>query len=161
MKKSFLLFLSLFLWCCSTPRVVGPYRVVKAKTTKEVKTNQTAQPAQTAQMAQPVQQVQVPNPQEDIVNKTNVREETFSMVTISDVSKLKTYSVVVGSFSNGSNAKNLKSRLEPAYTPIIVINSSGMYRVLLVSCDTYEEAKKKVAEITYQFSDAWILLQKR
>jgi cell division protein FtsN len=156
MKRLFIIFLSLFLLSCSIPRVVGPYRVVKAKPTKEVKATQPVQ------VEQPTQTVQVePKPQEDIVDKTNVREETFSMVTISDASKLKTYSVVVGSFSNGSNAKNLKSRLEPAYAPIIVINSSGMYRVLLVSCYTYEEAKKRVAEIADQFSDAWILVQKR
>jgi hypothetical protein len=34
-----------------------------------------------------------------------------------------------------------------------------MYRVLLMTYDTYNEAKTKIAEVRSQFPDAWVLIR--
>ena len=49
----------------------------------------------------------------------------------------------------------------PEYSPIIVINEKGMYRVLLISCDEYLQAKSKINNISDKFPDAWVLVQKK
>lgn len=72
---------------------------------------------------------------------------------------LKRYSVVVGSFGIKSNAQGLQKSLQPAYTPTVVQNEKGMYRVLLISYNTYEEAREKLQEVRERFADAWILAQ--
>jgi len=150
MKKylisSLIICVSIVLFSCSIPRATGPYKVV------EKKQNST-------EVNNPSPGYQKPAAATD--NNKNYKEETFSLASISDADKLRTYSVVVGSFSNEQNAINLKNSLKPQYNPIIVINSKGMFRVLLVSYDTYEEAKAKIANIVSKFSDAWVLVQKR
>lgn len=91
-----------------------------------------------------------------------MREETFMMVSLDDMSKLKTYSVVVGTFQNKENAQRLKEYLKKeGYSPIVVINTNEMYRVLLASYDTYETAKAMAVEVQDKYEGAWVLVQKR
>ena len=49
----------------------------------------------------------------------------------------------------------------PDYNPIIVVNEKGMFRVILISYKTYEQAKEKISEIVDRFPDAWVLIQEK
>ena len=74
---------------------------------------------------------------------------------------LSTYNVVIGSFTQKQNAIKLKNEQSDEYNPIIVINEKGMFRVILISYRTYNEAKAKISEISDKFADAWVLVQKK
>ncbi len=90
-----------------------------------------------------------------------VRQEAFRAEFSDDANRLSVYNVVIGSFSKRQNAINLRDAQKPEYNPIIVTNEIGMFRVILVSYKTYEEAKRKVSEISGRFPDAWVLMQKQ
>lgn len=75
---------------------------------------------------------------------------------------LMKYHVVVGSFKNKDNAKKRQHEFEPVYSPTLVVNEMGMYRVILLSFDTYEQAKQAVAEHLSELpKDTWVLRQKQ
>ena len=94
-----------------------------------------------------------------VEEKEVTRAEKFEVIEEQkDVVVLKKYHVVIGSFSNKDNALRLQSQMQPQYNPIIVRNDKGMYRVLLMTYDTYKEAKTKIAEVRDQFPDAWVLV---
>ncbi len=134
--------LSIFLVSCSVPRVAGPYKVVKSNNTVQM----VEQPAPKTQQSEPPQ---------------TVRQEAFKAEFSDDANRLSVYNVVIGSFSKRQNAINLRDAQKPEYNPIIVTNEIGMFRVILVSYKTYEEAKRKVSEISGRFPDAWVLMQKQ
>ena len=107
-----------------------------------------------------------PEPQPAIVptpvveEKEVTRAEKFEVIEEQrDVVVLKKYHVVIGSFGNKDNALRLQAQMKPQYEPIIVRNEKGMYRVLLMTYDTYKEAKTKIVEIREQFPDAWVLIR--
>lgn len=105
-----------------------------------------------------------PEPQQPVVEEKEVaapREECFEVVEGQSNVELKTYHVVIGSFGKHQNAINLQADMRPHYQPVIVVNERGMYRVLLISYDTYDEAKNKIKEIRHDFPDAWVLIQKK
>ncbi len=87
------------------------------------------------------------NGSDDMVASSNVVAPTGPVrqekVTIIEGADVKGYSVVVGSFGMKANAQNLKSYLsEQGYTPVLAFNAAkAMYRVILQSFDTYEEAQ--------------------
>lgn len=88
------------------------------------------------------------------------RQEKFTIVAGQKDAELKEYNVVIGSFGKKDNAERLKSEMSgPDYKPIIVVNERGMFRVILSTYDTYQEAKAKIAEIMEEFPDAWCLVQ--
>ena len=91
--------------------------------------------------------------------KQALREETFKADEANDEDRLSTYNVVIGSFTQ--NAIKLKNEQSDEYNPIIVINEKGMFRVILISYRTYNEAKAKISEISDKFADAWVLVQKK
>ena len=94
-----------------------------------------------------------------VEEKEVTRAEKFEVIEEQkDVVVLKKYHVVIGSFGNKDNALRLQAQMKPQYEPIIVRNEKGMYRVLLMTYDTYNEAKTKIAEIRDQFPDAWVLV---
>lgn len=101
-----------------------------------------------------------PEPAPEVVEEKEVtRAEKFEVIEEQkDVVVLKKYHVVIGSFGNKDNALRLQGQMKPQYEPIIVRNEKGMYRVLLMTYDTYKEAKTKIAEIRDQFPDAWVLV---
>lgn len=101
-----------------------------------------------------------PEPTPEVVEEKEVtRAEKFEVIEEQkDEVVLKKYHVVIGSFGNKDNALRLQSQMRPQYNPIIVRNDKGMYRVLLMTYDTYKEAKTKIAEIRDQFPDAWVLV---
>ena len=101
-----------------------------------------------------------PVPAPEVVEEKEVtRAEKFEVIEEQkDVVVLKKYHVVIGSFGNKDNALRLQGQMKPQYEPIIVRNEKGMYRVLLMTYDTYKEAKAKVGEVRDQFPDAWVLV---
>ena len=100
-----------------------------------------------------------PAPAPVVEEKEVTRAEKFEVIEEQkDVVVLKKYHVVIGSFGNKDNALRLQAQMKPQYEPIIVINEKGMYRVLLMTYDTYKEAKTKIAEVRDQFPDAWVLV---
>lgn len=96
----------------------------------------------------------------------NIRQERLNTLDGEDASRLKTYSVVIGSFQNHTNANALKERMESAgYKPVLASNEQGMLRVIAASFDSRSEAeaaRDKLKELfAPNFSDAWLLeLQK-
>ncbi len=102
-----------------------------------------------------------PEPAPEVVEEKEVtRAEKFEVIEEQkDVVVLKKYHVVIGSFGNKDNALRLQGQMKPQYEPIIVRNEKGMYRVLLMTYDTYKEAKTKIVEIREQFPDAWVLIK--
>jgi len=75
---------------------------------------------------------------------------------------VRRYSVVIGSFQNKTNAESLKNRMiSNGYNALLAQNEKEMYRVIVASFDTKEEAviaresfKQRFAP---DFSDAWLL----
>ena len=102
-----------------------------------------------------------PEPAPEVVEEKEVtRAEKFEVIEEQkDVVVLKKYHVVIGSFGNKDNALRLQGQMKPQYEPIIVRNEKGMYRVLLMTYETYKEAKTKITEIREQFPDAWVLIR--
>lgn len=101
-----------------------------------------------------------PAPAPVVEEKEVTRAEKFEVIEEQkDVVVLKKYHVVIGSFGNKDNALRLQGQMKPQYEPIIVRNEKGMYRVLLMTYDTYKEAKTKIVEIREQFPDAWVLIR--
>lgn len=95
-----------------------------------------------------------------VEEKEVTRAEKFEVIEEQkDAVVLKKYHVVIGSFGNKDNALRLQAQMRPQYNPIIVRNDKGMYRVLLMTYDTYKEAKTKIAGIRDQFPDAWVLIR--
>jgi cell division septation protein DedD len=92
------------------------------------------------------------------------RSEKISVASGEDGSRLKKYSVVIGSFKNKTNAYALKERMENAgYKPVLGENEQGMLRVIVTSfndkadaADSRDAIKAKYAP---QFQDAWILMK--
>lgn len=88
------------------------------------------------------------------------RQEKFTIVEGQRGAELKEYNVVIGSFGKKDNAERLKSEMSGSeYKPVIVVNERGMFRVILASYETYQEAKSKISDILEEFPDAWCLVQ--
>ena len=91
--------------------------------------------------------------------------ENLKVIQGEDLSGLKRYSVVIGSFGVRTNAYGLKDRMtSEGYRPIIAENDLGMLRVIVASFDIRTDAirardafKTKYAP---NFQDAWILERK-
>lgn len=82
----------------------------------------------------------------------SVRKERVTPVYDGDASGLKTYNVVIAAMGMKPNAESLKSRMEQAgYRTILVQNEQGMYRVIIASFDSKEQAVSRRAEILEAF----------
>lgn len=82
----------------------------------------------------------------------SVRREKVTPVNAGDASGLKNYSIVIAAMGMKPNAEALKQRMENAgYKTILVQNEQGMYRVIIASCDTKDEAVRRRAEILEDF----------
>ena len=107
--------------------------------------------------------------------EVSVRKERVEPVYATDAAGLKRFNVVIASLSVKLNAESLKSRMEnEGHRVILAENEQGMYRVIVASYDTKEQAAAKRGEIynTYTakgdtdylrrtygvpFNDLWIL----
>lgn len=96
------------------------------------------------------------------VSSAPVREEKVELISGNG---LKAYSVVCGSFGVKSNAEGLKSQMDnEGYNAKVVYNAqNNMYRVIVESYDTHEEAARArdAFKAKYpnrkDFQGAWLL----
>lgn len=90
------------------------------------------------------------------------RAERINAAQGEDASRLKRYSVVIGSFKNKTNAYALKERMQnDGYNAVLGENEQGMLRVIVASfndkadaADSRDAIKAKYAP---NFQDAWLL----
>ena len=83
---------------------------------------------------------------------TSVRSEVINAVEKNDESLLQKYNVVVSSLGMYENAKTLKAKLvNQGYKPVIVQNPQGMYRVIIASAATKDQAIKDRSSILAKF----------
>ena len=101
-------------------------------------------------------------PADNTVNEPEVtRNESFSLVDGESSSLNYKYHVVVGSFSNQSNAKGLQTLLKSeGNSALVVLNEKGMYRVLISSYNDYNQAHVRIKQISERFPGAWVLVKK-
>ena len=90
------------------------------------------------------------------------RSERINVASGEDASRLKRYSVVVGSFKNRTNAYALKERMQnDGYNAVLGENEQGMLRVIVASFDNKADAADSrdaiKAKYAPNFSDAWLL----
>ena len=90
------------------------------------------------------------------------RSERISAAQGEDASRLKRYSVVIGSFKNKTNAYSLKERMQNAgYNAVLGENEQGMLRVIVASFDDKADAADSrdaiKAKYAPDFQDAWLL----
>lgn len=96
------------------------------------------------------------------VTNESTRSERINAAEGEDASRLKKFSVVIGSFRNKTNAYSLKERMEnDGYKVVLGENEQGMLRVIVasyddrgVAADSRDAFKQKYAP---NFQDAWLL----
>lgn len=94
--------------------------------------------------------------------QVTVRKEKITPVLASDASGLRKFSVVIGSFVNKTNATSLKESMEKdGYRVILAQNEKQMYRVIVASFDSKDDAAAERdrirAKYTPRFDDIWLL----
>ena len=99
------------------------------------------------------------------ISYESVRQESVRATSGEDISGLKQYSVVIGSFRNRTNAFALKERMiDEGYRPIVAENDSGWLRVIVSSFDSRADAARSRDAIKSKynpnFQDAWLLERK-
>ena len=92
----------------------------------------------------------------DTTDNAVVRQERLSVV---DGAGLKSYSVVVGSFSVKANAEGLVRQLKAAgYPAQLGFNSDrNMYRVVAATFDNKADAVQSRDQLRSRYADAWLL----
>ena len=81
-----------------------------------------------------------------------VRKEKVTPVYESDANGLKAYSVVVAAMAMKPGAESLKERFgNDGYNIILVRNDQGMFRVIIASYDSKEQAVAKKNEILEKY----------
>jgi cell division septation protein DedD len=91
-------------------------------------------------------------------SSTYVQKEKVSVLE----GYIKQFNVVVGSFTNKTNAVSLKNRMEKdGYTVVLAQNERGMFRVIVATFDDKASAAAERDSIKGKyypnFQDAWIL----
>ncbi|HIX85936.1 MAG TPA: SPOR domain-containing protein [Candidatus Parabacteroides intestinigallinarum] len=104
----------------------------------------------------------VSKPKTSTTTVTTTRTEKINPVQGEDASRLKRYSVVVGSFKNKTNAYSLKERMQnDGYNAVLGENEQGMLRVIVASFDDKADAAASrdaiKAKYAPNFQDAWLL----
>ena len=96
------------------------------------------------------------------IASNDTRQERITPVAGENASGIRLYSVVIGSFTNSTNAYSLKERMQnEGYTPVLAENEQRMLRVIVTSFDTRVDAERSRDAIRSRyypnFQDAWIL----
>ncbi len=110
-----------------------------------------------------------PYVKEDV--KPKVKEEPMKIVVKEEKIKLLDsegesfkYYIIIGSFKILNNAKNYKQELiKEGFTPVLMENESGLYRVSVAAYHDETASRKRIAEIRSQYkkySDVWLLIRK-
>lgn len=112
-----------------------------------------AQERQPAEETAPPATTTVSKPSYSSSNES-VRKEKITPVSDSDASGLKAYSVVIAAMAMKPGAESLKQRMEAeGYKIILARNAQDMYRVIIASYDSKEQAVAKKNEILAKFSE--------
>ncbi len=97
--------------------------------------------------------------EQDIV----VKEERVTLVDQTNNEVFKYY-VIIGSFRVLENARKYKEQLiNEGFTPILLENENGLYRVSIAAYNEELPARKKIGNIrnTYEkYDDVWLLIRK-
>ena len=92
-----------------------------------------------------------------------VKEEKVKVIESKD--EAHKYYVIIGSFKVLNNAKNYKSTLtEEGFTPVILENENGLYRVSVSAYNEEMDARNKVGTIRdkyEKYNDTWLLIRKQ
>lgn len=96
----------------------------------------------------------------DNADNVPVRQESLSVV---NGVGLKSYSVIVGSFSVQANAEGMQSTLRSqGYDAQVAYNAGNqMYRVVAATFDTKPDAVRSRNELRSQYPDAWLLYNQK
>lgn len=96
----------------------------------------------------------------DNADNVPVRQETLSVI---NGAGLKSFSVVVGSFSVQANAEGLQGTLRSqGYDAQVAYNSANqMYRVVAATFDNKVDAVNSRNDLRSQYPDAWLLYNKK
>ncbi|MDU1892716.1 MAG: SPOR domain-containing protein [Dysgonomonas sp.] len=87
------------------------------------------------------------------LSNESVRVEKINPVNAADAANLKAYSVVIAAMSVKANAESLKQRMEnEGYNIILAQNEQSMYRVIIASYDSKEQAVARKNEILGNFT---------
>ncbi len=128
-----------------------------------------AQEAQRTAAEEPQTQAPVVTPlQEKPADQTTVVDNSDNAVvrtenyTVVEGPVVKSFGVVVGSFSLKANALGLQGNLKDAgYDASVVYNSErNMYRVVSSSFDSKSDAVRSRDAIRSKYADAWLLFKK-
>ncbi len=133
----------------------------KAKAQEENRATEQNQGNEEIAVVAPV--VEKPATETVVVDNTDnvpVRQETLSVV---NGDGLKSFSVVVGSFSVQANAEGLQSTLRSqGYAAQVAYNSANqMYRVVAATFDSKVDAVNSRNELRSQYPDAWLLYNQK
>lgn len=134
----------------------------KAKAQEE-QTNATGQNQGNEEIAVVAPVVERPATETVVVDNADnvpVRKESLSVVSGSG---LKSFSVVVGSFSVQANAEGMQSTLKSrGYDAQVAYNASNqMYRVVAATFDVKTDAVRSRNELRAQYPDAWLLFNQQ
>lgn len=121
-----------------------------------------AKPKEIAPVNQPVAQPTTTVTRPATATTATTRKEVLTPVSEADASGLKSFSVVIGSFTRNDYAVALKESMEKeGYKVILAQNEKMMYRVIVASFDTKDEAAAErdriKAKYTPRFDDIWLL----
>ncbi len=131
----------------------------KAKAQEQTSADNDDSTSQQAPVVAPVETQTQPVTQTPVVDNYDnepVRRENVSVV---NGVGLKSYSVVVGSFSIKANAEGLQQRLRNAgYEAQVAYNAgNNMYRVVASTYDSKASAVQSRNQLRATYADAWLL----
>ena len=162
MKKTLVLCIGLcsafvFTGCKSSE---SAYKKAYEKAQAQANTQQAEEPQTTAPVVTPLEQK--PVTETTVMDNTDnavVRQENFSVIGGPNV---RSFGVVVGSFSLKANAEGLQNTLKNAgYDASIIYNSErNMYRVVATSFDNKNDAVRSRDALRSKYADAWLLFKK-
>ncbi|MBR6250944.1 MAG: SPOR domain-containing protein [Bacteroidales bacterium] len=94
-----------------------------------------------------------------------MREEQVKVVSTYEKAQRGSFHIIIGSFRNVQNAENLcKNAADKGFSPSIMQNEEGMYRVAVVSLNDEQSARDRIAELRAQQTQwvgMWLLVEKK
>lgn len=137
------------------------YRKAYEKAQAQEQTNVVSQPTEEIAVVTPVVEKQATETVVvDNADNVPVRQEALSVV---NGAGLKSFNVVVGSFSVRANAEGLQNTLKNrGYDAQVAYNQAiNMYRVVAATSDSKSEAVSKRDVLRSQYPDAWLLFNQK
>ncbi len=126
---------------------------------EQAKEKESTAPVEVVEQEEEVEVAPVSKPR---TSTAATRTERINAAQGEDASRLKRFSVVVGSFKNKTNAYALKERMQnDGYHAVLGENEQGMLRVIVASFDEKADAADSrdaiKAKYAPNFQDAWLL----